>query len=444
MNRTLLKNLFLSSEESRDLAEFLAQKRGIAGYENMSNDELSRALRISENENYVRIKKIREEIKKLQHKFSRQELKEIKRNLYETENKKGRPESKKTKKYLNKLEERIYKLNKYYDYDDVKYRGIRDIKDLFDLSISEDYYKPIIVNSCFNNNYIQYESKGDKILTIEEYLSLIESYLVDMINDHKNQGEWKIQLSAEINFISSKPDSDETRIMHTKSDNIEIMIGSDTDEVIEDLFKSLLQRYQENLGKKMRGSEFVFDGVNLLYYDFNEISLNRGGSYIKSPDWIENKKATINPQNKKDDKFFQYDLTVALNYEKIKHDRQRISKIKPFINHYNWNEIDIPSTGKDWKKFESNNKLIVLNILYVPHHTEKICHAYKSKYNLTRENQVIVLMITDGGKWHYLAVKSLSTLLNGITSNHNGDFYCLNCFRSYTTENTLESHKKVC
>ena len=238
MNRTLLRNLFLSLEESRDLAELLAQKRGIEGYENMSNDELSRALRVSENENYVKIEKIREEIKKLQHKFSRQELKEIKKNLYEIENKKGPLESKKTK------------LNKYYDYDDVKYRGIKGIKDLFDLSISEDYYKPIIVNSTFNNNYIQYESKGDKILTIEEYLSMIESYLVDMINDYKNKGEWKIQLTAEINFISSKPDSDETRIMFTKSINIEIMIGSDTNEVIEILFKSLLQGYQENLEEK--------------------------------------------------------------------------------------------------------------------------------------------------------------------------------------------------
>ena len=115
---------------------------------------------------------------------------------------------------------------------------------MFDLSIGEDYYKPIIVNSAFNNNYIQYGIKGDKTLTIEEYLSMIESYLVDMINDHKNKGEWKIQLSSEINFISSKPDSDETRIMHTKSNNIEIMSDSDTNEVIENLFRSLLQRYE--------------------------------------------------------------------------------------------------------------------------------------------------------------------------------------------------------
>ena len=82
--------------------------------------------------------------------------------------------------------------------------------------------------------------------------------------------------------------------------------------------------------------------------------------------------------------------------------------------------------------------------MYVPHNTEKICHAYKSKYNLTRENQVIFLMITDGEKWHYLTVKKLSALLRVITSNHNGDFYCLNCFCAYTIENKLESHKKLC
>ena len=79
---------------------------------------------------------------------------------------------------------------------------------------------------------------------------MVRPYLVDMINDHKNQSEWKIQLTTAINFISSKPNSDETLIMHTKSNNIEIMITSDTDEVIEDLFISLLQRYQKKIRRK--------------------------------------------------------------------------------------------------------------------------------------------------------------------------------------------------
>ena len=134
--------------------------------------------------------------------------------------------------------------------------------------------------------------------------------------------------------------------MHTKSDNTEIMTGSDTNEVIEELFKSFLQRYQEGLQEKMRGSEFEFDRVNLLYYDFNKISLNRGGSYIDFPEWIKNKKSTINPKNN-DYKCFQYAVTVSLNHDKINNNPQRVSKINPFIDQYNWKDIDFLSTGKD-------------------------------------------------------------------------------------------------
>ena len=163
--------------------------------------------------------------------------------------------------------------------------------------------------------------------------------------------------------------------MYTRSDNIEIMFGDDSDDIIEQLFESLLKKYEENLQNKMRGSEFEFD------------------------------------------------------------------KIKPFIEKYNWEDIDFPSTSKDWKKFECNNE-VALNILYVPYNTKKINIAYKSKNNLTQKRQIILLMISDGQKWHYLVVKNLSGLLRGITSNHKEDFYCLSCFHSCRTENKLESHKK--
>ena len=105
-------------------------------------------------------------------------------------------------------------------------------------------------------------------------------------------------------------------------------------------------------------------------------------------------------------------------------------------------ERDYPSHGKDWEKFESNNKSIALSILYVSHNTEKIRHAYKSKYNLIRENQVNLLMITDDEKWHYLAVKSLSALFREITGNNHENFYCLNCFQSYTKKINLKNIKK--
>ena len=217
-------------------------------------------------------------------------------------------------------------------------------------------------------------------------------YLRELIAKYKLNGEWKVQLIAEINFISLKPGSDETCIMHTRSDNIEIMIGKDNDEVIEDLFKSFLQKYEENLQNKMRGSDFEFDDVNFLYYDFNKISLNRSGSYIDSPKCLKDKKSTINLRNN-DDKCFHYAVTLALNLDKINKNPQRRSKMKPFIDQHNWKDIDFPSTSKDWKKLELNNQ-IALNILYVTDNTRKIQVAYKSKQNLACDEQVILLRIT--------------------------------------------------
>ena len=173
------------------------------------------------------------------------------------------------KRYLDELDKKFLKLDKYHDYDNFEYRGIKNVHNLFKLSIGKDYYKPILVKSGYNNNYMQYESKGDKILTLKKYLALIEQYLRELINYYENKGEWKFQLISEISFISLKPGSDETRIMHTRSDNEEIMNGSDTDEVVEELLESFLQRYEQNLEEKMKGSDFEFDCVNFLYYDFN-------------------------------------------------------------------------------------------------------------------------------------------------------------------------------
>ena len=137
--------------------------------------------------------------------------------------------------------------------------------------------------------------------------------------------------------------------------------------------------------------------------------MKTGESFVDSPKWLKDKRATINPKYKEDNKCFQYAITVALNHEKIFKNLQRISKIKPFISQYEWKGIDFPSHSEDWKRFEQNNKTIALNILYVPYNTKQIRLGYKSKDNYKRDNQVILLMITDGEKWHYLALKSLPT-----------------------------------
>ena len=345
MENIKLADLTLSQEESRDIIEFLAKKRNIKNYKRKSDDKLLRTIKRN-NQNRKRIDTKKEELKESSYKLSRSELKEIKKNLYNTERRK-KLESKKPEKYLDELDKKILKLDKYHYFDDYEYRGIKDIKNLFKLSIDKDYYKPILVKRGYNNNYIQYKSKGDKMLTLQEYIALIEKYLRKLIHYYKNKGEWKVQLMAEISFISLKPGSDETRIMHTRSKNEEFMNGSDTDDIIKGLFESFLQKYEENLPEKMKGSDFEFDRVNFLYYDFNKISIDRGGSYTDSPKWLKDKKSTINPKND-DYKCFQYGVTLALNLDRINKNPQRTSKIKPFIEQYNWKDIDFPSTSKDW------------------------------------------------------------------------------------------------
>ena len=210
------------------------------------------------------------------------------------------------------------------------------------------------------------------------------------------------------NNIISFIDKNETQVMHTKSDNVEIMNGIDTSDAINKPINSFMKRYQEGLETKMKGSSYIFERIDLLEYHFHKISLNRGSSYIESPIWIKNKGVTINPQNTEDNKCFQYEITTALNYQNINHYPERISKLKPFINNYNWKDIEFPSHSKDLRKFECNNKAIALNILYVPYKTKEIRQAYISEHNDKRNNQVNLLMITDGtSNWLYLAIKNL-------------------------------------
>ena len=366
------------------------------------------------------------------------------------------------------------------------------------------------------------------------------------------------------NSCISTKNFEETRTIYSASEPVEIFIGSHTEDVIDTLFNTTLQRFQQaQETSNDNGSEFIPESVELLYYYFQKIKIRRAESYIMSPNWIVKKKATINLKNEKDNNCFQwaiipglnynkinkkylkkieklkrvdidllsrqrdwgefgqnstlialnmlfasydseeiklvyksnynkrknqvillmiYDeanncyfavknlpglyslrrlrskkeammnddndfqnaLDDALNYQNIERDPQRISKLKSYINKYNWKGIKFPVESKEWKKFERNNKTIALNILFIPHITKTIRIAYRSEHNNKRKKQVILLMIGDGEKYHYLAVTNLSGLLQGNSSNHRGDFYCLNCFNSYTTKNKLKEHEEIC
>ena len=165
--------------------------------------------------------------------------------------------------------------------------------------------------------------------------------------------------------------------MHTRSVCEEFMSGSETEEIIEKLCRSLLQVYQDNLNGKMRGSDFIFNGINYLFYDFNRVSISKCGSYIESPKWLKDKKCTVNQKNN-DNKCFQYATTPALNFDKIDKHPQRISRIKPFIDNYNWNDINFLPL----KKIGISLKLIIKMLLLIFYMFLLILKKLKSPINL--------------------------------------------------------------
>ena len=144
----------------------------------------------SDNSDNAKIKKIRKIFNKLRGRFSKSEIKTIRRRLYRLGKNKNLSKSKteKIKKYLAKVEKNLDRLKKYCDYDDHNYRGIRDIENWFDEIDDDDYYKPIKINGVFNDNHIEYESRGDKKdkdknLSVKEYLDKITPYLYEMIDN---------------------------------------------------------------------------------------------------------------------------------------------------------------------------------------------------------------------------------------------------------------------
>ena len=196
--------------------------------------------------------------------------------LYETE------EEKKERKDLEKKKEHNERLNK----DGI----IRDIMAHFEQE--EDYYELKRVYNFWKNNYMGYESNSDKNrnLSLDENLNKIETYPRDIIINLQNSDKWEIQLAIAINFISSK-DTEEERVMHSNSDNMKFTSWDDANEVVDELPKSLRSKYQEKLETSMKGSDFIFDSIQLLYYKCHKNFFKRDGSYIDSPDWIKKKKS---------------------------------------------------------------------------------------------------------------------------------------------------------
>ena len=190
-----------------------------------------------------------------------------------------------------------------------------------------------------------------------------------------------------------------------------------------------IERQTEN--PKFPESGFTLDKIIHLYINFHKLALTRGSSYIELPEWIRNKKAVINSQNK-DEECFKWALIEALHHEDIQHHPERINSPSPYENQYNWKGLEFPVSIKKIDKFEKNNPDIAVNVLFSKKKNQNIYTAQRSERNVKCKKQVNLLMIVDGEKRHYTAIKNISRLLSKLNGKTQHAYhYCMNCLNGF-------------
>ena len=170
-------------------------------------------------------------------------------------------------------------------------------------------------------------------------------------------------------------------------------------------------------------SRFVFEEVLFMDVNFHRLNLTRGGTHLLLPKFIEAKRAVINPQNQ-DNECFKWAVLAALHNPEIKCNPERISKLRKFESMYDWSDISFPTLLKDISKFEFKNSLTI-NVLGLEGRDIYLCRKGTPGHKL-----VNLLLVCDGDKWHYTAVKSLSRLLRSSNSKHKAkQHFCMNCLQ---------------
>ena len=169
------------------------------------------------------------------------------------------------------------------------------------------------------------------------------------------------------------------------------MEGTDHEELLAEMFREILRQY-EIVSQALEDSDFVFVRIVEMTYHCHKVDMVRGGSYIELPEWVKLKHCCINPKNIDDNECFKWAVTVALHHQEIGNDPERISKIKPYVDKYNWAGINFPTPRNQWKKFEKQNPNVALNVLYIEG-GKKVRQGYISKFNTVRAKCVDLLIV---------------------------------------------------
>ena len=190
--------------------------------------------------------------------------------------------------------------------------------------------------------------------------------------------------------------------------------------------------------------EYVVNTCKVLFLDisFHQLNLARGSSYLPLPDWLARKKAIINPQND-DEECFEWAVIAALRWTDIKFNPERVSNLRKFANNYDWSGLKFPVSIKDINIFEMKNDISV-NVLSVEDKDIYICRKPQLEA-ADGQQEVDLMLISEGDRWHYTGIKSLSRLLASKNSKHaHKHYFCNNCLQGFTLELSRDQHYSYC
>ena len=240
-------------------------------------------------------------------------------------------------------------------------------------------------------------------------------------------------MTALIRFIRDDEEGQERVELAFNSLMTSVYRGSETDQIVDRMIANMKFQIENPV---LLNSWFVFDEFLYLEVNFHQLNLTRGSSYLPLPDWLARKKVIVNPHNN-DEECFKWSVITA---EKVgMKNPQRVSNLRMIKDNYDWSGLEFPVSIKDIGKFETNNN-ISDNILAVE---GKDIYIHRKGRRMGRE--IKLLMVSEDGINHYMAIKSLSKLLKSSSTKHKcKQHFCMNCLQGFTQESSRDQHQVYC
>ena len=356
-------------------------------------------------------------------------------------------------------------------YGDVKKRlGLKEqVEEQAEKEHDEEHVEgvePVEHVEAMNGAYKSFRIDGQKKADVDSYIALVKPEVQKLVKEQAKALDaakvqlhlwvmWKKeeQLMIQLDGDEMEGWSEDEKQARLKSDGTyetkvekvfnsamtEIFQGSDAEGILKSMFAHIKTQVEHPALPK---SGFTLDHIMHLDIDFHQLELTRGASHIELPKWIAEKKAVINPKNE-DEECFKWAVVASLHHEAIEKDPQRVSKLRPFAEQYDWEGLEFPMALNKISKFEKRNPEIAVNVLFVS--KKNIFIARRSEFNGKRGKQANLLMIVDGENRHYTAVKSLSRLLKSLNAKHHGAYhFCVNCLNGFRTESARDKHYVYC